>query len=111
MEKFKAVGALIATLFTAALLLWWLIKVGDRIGTKAEVENGTVVLDEWARAKDILLVVLPLFSASLAYWVGSQGLSQAKEEAKGAKKQLDAVLDVSDPGLLKQAKTQHPQAF
>jgi len=110
-DKVKAVGAVIATVLTAAILVWWLWLVADRINVRPVVENGAVVLDEWQRAKEILLVVLPLFSAALAYWVGSQGTTEAKKEAAGAKQKLDAVLDSSPEGILKKAKEEHPEAF
>jgi hypothetical protein len=107
----KPVGALAATLLTAGILIWWLILISDRLGVEPVVKNGKVVLDEWGRAKDILLVILPLFSASLAYWVGSQGTTDAKKEAQGAKDRLDAVIDSSPEGVLQKAKTAHPDAF
>jgi hypothetical protein len=75
------------------------------------VEGGAVVLDQWSRAEDILLVVLPLFTATLAYWVGVQGTTEAKKEAQGAKQQLNAVLDQSPVDVLKKAKAAHPEAF
>jgi hypothetical protein len=111
MQTLKAIGAVCATILTAAILIWWLYLVADRLGQRPVVENGNVVLDEWSRAKDILTVILPLFSASLAYWVGSQGTTEAKKEAQGAKHQLEAVLDKSPEGVLEQAKAAHPDAF
>ncbi|MEX0666096.1 MAG: hypothetical protein WD598_15200 [Acidimicrobiia bacterium] len=111
MKVIKSVGALIATVVTAGILIWWLVIVADRIGVKPEVVDGKVVLDEWARAKDILLVVLPLFSAALAFWVGNQGTADAKKDAEGAKKQLDAVIDASPEGVLKKAMADHPESF
>lgn len=69
------------------------------------------MLDEWSRAKDILTVILPLFSASLAYWVGSQGTTEAKKEAQGAKDEMQAVLDSSPEGVLEKARATHPAAF
>jgi hypothetical protein len=111
MDKVKAIGAIVATILTATILIWWLLLVAQRLDMKPVVESGAVVLDEWSRAKDILLVILPLFSASLAYWVGSQGATEAKKEAKEAKKELDAVLSVSPDDILKKAKESHPDAF
>ncbi len=111
MDKIKAVGAGVATVLTAAIVIWWLYLVADRLGVQPVVKNGSVVLDEWSRAKDILIVVLPLFSASLAYWVGAQGTTQAKKEAQGAKEQLNAVIDSAPKGLLLEAKSQHPDVF
>ena len=111
-DRIRAVGAVIVSVFTAVLAAWWLWIVYSRLGTDAAVDDsGVVIKDEFQRAKDILLVVLPLFSAALAYFVGSQGTAGAKEEAATAKTQLDAVLDSSPEGILKTAKLQHPEAF
>ena len=111
LKTFKAIGAFIATLFTGAILIWWLIIVASKIGVEPVVENGNVVMDEWERSKDILIIVLPLFSAALAYWVGSQGEADAKKETDETKKQLDAVIDSSPEGILKKAMDEHPDAF
>jgi hypothetical protein len=111
-DNLKVVGALIATLFTGAILVWWLIIVATKLGVKPEVDSaGNVVLDEFQRSKDILLVVLPLFTAALGYWVGTRGESAAKEDADKAKDQLDAVVDSADKGILADARRSHPEAF
>jgi hypothetical protein len=108
----KVIGAVVSTVVTAAIALWWLYVVYQRLGVKPEVDKaGNVVLDEYGRAKDILLVVLPLFTAALAYWTGSAGTTQAKQEATATKKQLNAVLDSSPEGVLEKAKHAHPEAF
>lgn len=84
----------------------------QRLGTKPKVDTaGNVVLDEHARAKDILLVVMPLFTASLAYWTGARATTEAKEEANQAKKQLNAVIDVAGQDTLVEAKAKHSDAF
>jgi len=57
------------------------------------------------------VIVLPLFTASIAYWVGSQGTTEAKEETKKAQNQLKAVLDASDGGVLDRAQQANPAAF
>lgn len=111
LQRFRAVGAFMVTVFTAVILVWWLYLVAGRIGTAPVVKNGAVVLDEWSRVKDILLVILPLFSAALAYWVGAQEATEAKKEAKETKKELNAVLDSSSEGILRKAKVEHPDAF
>ena len=111
MDKVKALGAAIATLITAGIVIWWLILAANRLGTKPVVENGSVSLDEWGRARDILTVVLPLFSATLAYWVGSQGASEAKKDAAASAAKLNAVVDSGPEGILAKAKHQHPEAF
>jgi len=111
MDTLKAVGAIVASVFAGAILVWWLVMVADRIGTKPTVVNGSVTLDEYQRAKDILLVVFPLFSASLAYWVGSSGTREAKQEAADTKKRFDAVVDASPEGVVQRARQLHPEAF
>ncbi len=111
-DTIKSLGAAVVTLVTASLTIWWLYEVASRLGLAPTKDDaGNIVLDQFQRAKDILIVVLPLFSAALAYWVGSQGISAAKEEAASAKGKLDAVLDVSPEGILKRAKELHPTAF
>lgn len=111
-EKVRSVGAVIVSVITAAIAIWWLALVAARLGVKPEVNaQGAVVLDQFQRAKDILIVVIPLFSAALAYFVGSQGTADAKKEAAGAKDKLEAVLDTSQPGALEEAKKKHPKAF
>jgi len=111
-EKIKSIGAAIVSLVTAGIAVWWLALVANRLGVKPEVnQQGAVVLDQFQRAKDVLLVVLPLFSASLAYWVGSQGTEKAKKEAAGATAKLEAVIDTSAKGILEEAKAKHPKAF
>lgn len=111
MEKVKGVGAIVITLLTGAVTIWWLALVAQRLGVRPVVENGSVVLDEFQRTKDILLVVLPLFSAAVAYWVGSREAKDAKEEAATTKEQLTAVLDQGEANLLKRAKETYPEAF
>jgi hypothetical protein len=88
-EKVRSIGAVIVSILTAAIAIWWLALVAARLGLKPEVNaQGVVVLDQFQRAKDILLVVLPLFSAALAYFVGSQGTADAKKEAAEQKTNL-----------------------
>jgi hypothetical protein len=111
-DQFKAIGAIVATVLTGAIVIWWLVIVANRIGLKPEVDSsGKVVLDQYGRAKDILLVVLPLFSAALGYWVGSSGTQEAKNEAAGAKEKLDAVIDSAPAGTLQKAKEMHGDAW
>ena len=111
-DKFKSVGALIVTLSTFGLTVWWLVLIAQRLGQTPTVDaKGNVTLDTYQRAKDILLVVLPLFSAACAYWVGSAGTAKAKEGEQIARDQLTAVVDVSAADVLATAKSKHPEAF
>jgi hypothetical protein len=111
MDRFKAAGAAAASLATALLTCWWLLLVARRLGTRPVVENGAVVLDEFQRAKDILIVLLPLFSASVAYWIGNKGVEKAHEDAGAARAQLTAVLDQAPADVLTKAREKHPDSF
>jgi hypothetical protein len=111
-DQIKAAGVAVVSVATFALTLWWLVLVAQRLGVKAEVDaSGNVTLDTFQRAKDILLVVLPLFSAALAFWVGNSGTAEAKKQEKVAKEQLNAVVDTSPEGILEKAKQKHPDAW
>ncbi|HET9436496.1 MAG TPA: hypothetical protein VFO50_06530 [Candidatus Limnocylindrales bacterium] len=111
-DNIKALGAIAVTIGTAVLAAWWLYEVAARLNVRPEVgQDGTVILDTFQRAKDILLVVLPLFSASIAFWVGSSGTTEAKKDAAVAKDRLEAVIDASPEGVLERARVAHPNAF
>jgi len=111
-ERVKSVGAILVSVVTAAIAIWWLYEVAVRLGVPpVKDDQGNIVIDQFQRAKDILIVVLPLFSASIAYWVGSSGTADAKKEAQDSKSKLDAVLDASPQGMLQRAKELHPEAF
>ena len=98
-------------MLTGGLTIWWLMLVAQRLGVEPVVRNSSVVLDEFQRSKDILLVVLPLFSAAIAYWVGSREAKDAKEEASETKEKLDAVLAQGPDDLLRKARVAYPEAF
>ncbi|MHB8467651.1 MAG: hypothetical protein ACYDH6_03100 [Acidimicrobiales bacterium] len=112
MDKVKPYGAVVVAVVTAAIAVWWLALVAQRLNVMPKLDDkGAVVLDEFQRAKDVLLVVLPLFTAVVAFFVGNQGTADAKKEATGARKQLQAVVDSAPIGTLQQAKSAHPDAF
>lgn len=111
-DQIKTVGAGVATVLTGLIVIWWLIVVASVLDVAPEVNaQGAVVLDQFQRAKDILLVVFPLFSASVAYWVGSSGTAEAKKDVAAAQGQMNAVLDKAPQGTLEQAKAAHPDVF
>lgn len=111
LDTIKTVGAGVVTILTGVLVIWWLIEVALVLDVAPKISNGAVALDQYQRAKDILLVVFPLFSASIAYWVGSSGTADAKKDASDAQVQLKAVLDQAPQGTLSSAKEELPQAF
>lgn len=92
------------TALLLGLTVWWLVLVANEMSTQPQVgSDGKVVMDEFQRAKDILLVVLPLLTTALGYWFGAAGREKAEGKADMAEKKLNAVIDVSDKGTLKQA--------
>jgi hypothetical protein len=108
MKTMRELGAMIVTVLTFLLAVWWLWAAYRLLGQAPQIENGVVVLDQFQRAKDILLFVLPLFSASVAYWLGSREASEAKEDEDEAQQRLVALLDAADPGLARKAADLHP---
>ena len=109
-------------LITAGLFLfvaWWLYAVWHHLGDVPVVDsNGNVVVDEFQRTKDILLVVLPLLTTALGYWFGSEGKDKAEENAKRAEQtakaeqtKVQALLQVAPENQVTAAKKQYPEAF
>jgi hypothetical protein len=76
-------------------------------------------LDTYQRAKDVLLVVLPLLTTALGYWFGAAGresaeakASAALSEAKRTQQKLEGVLGSSrEQDLLSKAQALYPDAF
>lgn len=101
------------TLVTIALAAWWLGIIALRLGVPPVKDgSGNIVIDEYQRAKDILLVVLPLVTTTFGFWFGAQGKDQAQAQADQAHQQLTAVVAAStDPDILQKAKTSSPHAF
>jgi hypothetical protein len=110
-ETIKSWGAVAVSLVTGLLTAWWLWEVAQRLNVPPTHDaEGNIVLDSFQRSKDILIVVLPLFSASIAYWVGVQGKDKAEKDAEKAKEKLSAVVS-TDETVLQRAKTKYPNAF
>ncbi len=105
------VGAVIVSVLTFGLVIWWLIVVQLLLDKPPIIENGVIVLDQFQRAKDILLVVFPSFSAAVAYWLGSKEANAARALRNLAERRLLAVVDVAPPGILAEAEKRHPDAF
>jgi hypothetical protein len=113
MERLNAVAR---AAFTAALVLvtiWWLVEVSSRLGTApTKDDDGNIIVDEYQRAKDILLVVLPLLTTAIGYWFGAQGKDEAEAKAQKSQEETKAVIAAStDPQLLPRARELYPRAF
>ncbi|HUA40021.1 MAG TPA: hypothetical protein VMA32_00515 [Streptosporangiaceae bacterium] len=109
----KSIGTVVVTVFVFGIVIWWLAVVLARIGTAPLVNSGgAVIVDQYQRAKDILLVVFPLATAAVGYWFGNHGRDRALQQAEQAQSKVTAVLGSSDDGdLLKKAAASFPAAF
>jgi len=86
-------------------------------------KDGTVQLDQFARAKDIFVLLLPLMTTAAGFWLGSQQTGHAQKQAaaarataKKATDQQTAILSVTPPlpggkDVLTAAKEAHPEYF
>jgi hypothetical protein len=98
---------------------WWLFVVAGHLGDSPLVDKqGNVVMDEFQRTKDILLVVLPLLTTALGYWFGSEGKDKAEDAAKEATKtarteqaKVQALLGVTPQEHVRAAKKSSYEAF
>jgi hypothetical protein len=109
----KSIGTVVITVFVFGIVIWWLVIVLGKIGVAPTVNSkGAVIVDQYQRAKDILLVVFPLATAAVGYWFGNQGRAKAQDQAQEAQNKVTAVLGSSDDGqLLRKAATSFPAAF
>lgn len=111
-DKIKSIGTIVVTAGVFILVVIWMVAVWKNLGAAPVYnEDGTVKLDEFARAKDILVLVFPLLTTAVGFWLGSQGTAKAEEKADKADAQKTAVLDSAEPGLLETARQNYPDAF
>lgn len=98
---------------------YWLLEVAGQISSVPTRDDAGQVLDTYQRAKDVLLVVLPLLTTALGYWFGAAGRENAEakatiamSEAKRTQQKLEGVLGSSrEQDLLSKAQTLYPDAF
>lgn len=111
-DRVKSAGTVIVTVLIFAVVVFWIVVVAARLGTPPVVdENGAVRYDEFVRAKDIFVLVLPLLTTAVGYWLGNQGTVKAEEKAAKAEARKDAVLAEGEPDLLEKARARYPQAW
>lgn len=104
----------------------WLWLVGSRLGVPPEyTEDGKLIIDQYARAKDILVAVLPLATTVLGYYFGAAGkdkaeesAQKAQEEANSARQQVSEARGVVaglsagvDSSVLQTVRARYPQFF
>lgn len=82
-----ALAALIMLVVTG-----WLILVATRLGVPPQYrENGDIQIDEYARAKDIFVAILPLATTVLGYWFGAAGKEKVEQKAEAATQEADTA--------------------
>lgn len=118
-DRVKSAGTVIISVLVFLIVLFWLVILSQRLG-KAPVygENGEVQVDEFARAKDIFVLVLPLLTTAVGFWLGNQGTVKAEaqaasaaEQAASAEAKTQSVLAEAPPGLLAAARNSYPEAW
>lgn len=112
-DKLKSAGTVVVSVLTFAFVLAWSVAVWARLGEPPTYlkDGKTVSVDEFVRAKDLFVLVLPLLTSVVGYWLGSQGTAKAEDKAAKADAKKDAVLAAAPPEVLAQARNLHPEAF
>jgi hypothetical protein len=123
----KSAGTIIVTLFIFVIVGAWLYFTASKVGVVPLFNSkGTVTIDQYQRAKDILQIVFPLATAAVGFWFGSQGTVQAQnqadkatqtaqvahDQAQKSQAKVEAILGASeDPNLITKAATAAPSVF
>lgn len=112
-DKVKSSGTIIVTVAIFVFVGAWSLAVWSRLGTPPTylADGKTVKVDEFSRAKDLLVLVFPLLTTAVGYWLGSQGTAKAEEKAKQAEARKEAVIAEAQPGVLLAAIEKYPKAF
>ena len=122
--SFREVGAAIlsvAVIVLTAVVLWNTVDLVSKPPQTYAVGTETLTYSPFDRAKDILNIVIPLFSAVLAYWLGvkSEGdrnntLQRALEDCRARDRRSDRILEAIlsvDGQVLGRARQQYSEAF
>lgn len=119
-ERVKSTGTIAVTVLVFILVIVWMVAVWRNLGKAPHYRKDTLSYDEFTRAKDVLVLVLPLLTTAVGYWLGSQGTAAAQKKAETAEnKASEAQKQASDAhaesarrqGQLEQLEKTHPQAF
>lgn len=119
MEKAAMYIRAVLTGILFLITTYWLLEVAGQISSVPRWDAQGHVLDTYQRAKDVLLVVLPLLTTALGYWFGAAGREnaeakavQAMSEARRTQQKLEGVLGSSrEQDLLSKAQALYPDAF
>jgi hypothetical protein len=95
-SSFKEVGGSMLSLVLVLAFMILLIVALLRIGSDpraVDVGGSLQTVDEWSRAKDLLLVIVPLFGAVVTFWLGvaieGRRADEHKQNAAEAGKERD----------------------
>ena len=56
-------------------------------------QDGTLRMDQFIRARDVLALVLPFLTTVAGFWLGSQGTAQAQNQAEAAQNRAKGAQD------------------
>lgn len=115
-DNVRNTGTIVTTVAVFVLVLVWMIAVWVNLGKLPEYnDDGTVRIDEFQRAKDILSLVFPLATIAVGYWLGSEGKAKSDDKAKAAEAEntaiRTAVKESNDPEILTRAKAIFDEQF
>lgn len=90
-EQIKSAGTIIVTVLIFILVGFWSILLAQRLGQAPTFapDGKTISIDEFARAKEIFVIVFPLLTTAAGFWLGSQGTAKAEEKTADAQQQAD----------------------
>lgn len=125
-EKASLAVRSIISLALLAIAVWAIYTVIQTLGIPPQKDpQGNILVDRYARANALLLVVLPLLTTALGYWFGAQGTAKAEERTQKAEErtqtveerrqkesqQIKALLAEAPPDVFEKAKKRYPEAF
>lgn len=121
-DDIKNAGTVIVTVLIFIFVGMWSIALWQNLG-KAPVpahKGLSLGMDEYARAKDIFILVLPLLTTAVGYWFGSQGTVKAQQRAADADTARNQALEArseaqvqaaASKALLDHIKAAHPEVL
>lgn len=114
-ERAQTVGVSILSVLLALVFAYVVYETLQQLNqAPVYLKDGTTVsYDPFVRAKDILTIILPLFTTIIAFWVGQRGAATAQKKANDAKDEANAakVQVALQQGQLVQIQKNFPQAF
>lgn len=114
-DNVKSAGTIVVTAVIFVFVAMWSVAVWKNLGKPPQylADGKTVKVDEFARAKDIFVLVLPLLTTAVGYWLGSQGTVKAEKKADAAEADKTSALQnaAASQATLDHIQRTHPEAF